>query len=388
MRKKLRILVVHSSAELYGSDRSLLDFVRHRGASIQVTVALPESGLLVQELEAAGATVVIGEVCKIQRNMFSFNGLLRIFKTMYRSIKFLGKSRKNGNFDIVYSNTVAVLGGALCARLWRVPHVWHVREIAESSRLLTFGFRHLVSKLSSTVVCNSGRTRDWIFLEGKLNKYKVVWNGFDLPDVLIDRAVERDRLGVGPEDILFVLVGRINSWKGHSLLVKAFSSLPSNIRSKIHVAFVGSAFAGQEHFERDLTLRIKESGVENRMHLIPYRKDIESIWSAADVVVVPSTEPEPFGRVAIEAMAFGRPVIASAHGGLIEIVADGETGRLIPPRDYQSLAVAMAEMVGDPDLRQRMGEAGFLRQKKLFSVNGYATQLIEIMHSTAIDSYV
>jgi len=381
--KALRILVVHSSAELYGSDRSLLDFVRHRGRHIQVTVALPEQGILVKELEAAGAKVIVGEVCKIQRGMFTPRGMLGTVLAAFRSIRFLGSARHNDRFDIVYSNTVAILGGALCARLWGVPHVWHVREILAGSKTLTAGFRHLVAGLSSAVVCNSGQTLEWIRPNKNSDKYKVIWNGFDVPLVDLDRVAERARLGMTTDDILFVLVGRINAWKGQKLLVEAFASLAPGIATRAQLAIVGSAPAGQEHYESDLVAYVAKLGVSDRVKMIPYRADIDAIWVAADVVVVPSTEPEPFGRVAIEAMGFKQPVIAAAHGGLVEIVVDGVTGRLVAPCDVKALAEAMTEMISDAGLRHSMGEAGFARQCALFSVDGYASQLTSVMNATA-----
>lgn len=376
----MRLLFVHSSAELYGSDRSLLDFVRHRGPGMQITVALPEHGILVGALVRAGATVIIGEVCKIQRGMFSPRGAFRALLAAWRAVQFLGRARRAAGFDLVYSNTVAVLGGALCARLWGVPHVWHVREILAGSPTLTAGFRQLVTKLSSLVVCNSGQTLNWIKLKGAPDKYRVIWNGFDLPVVHADRLAERARLGVSENDVLFVLVGRINAWKGQQLLVEAFARVADDSRARL--AIVGSAPVGQEHYERELTSLVAQSGCADRVMLIPYCSDIEPVWIAADVVVVPSTEPEPFGRVAIEAMGFALPVIAAAHGGLLEIVVDGETGYLVTPRDVNALAAAMTKMLGSTDLRQKMGKAGQSRQLALFSVANYATQLSQVIHFT------
>lgn len=383
--RPLRLLVVHSSAQLYGSDRSLLDFVKRRGSGMHVTVVLPEQGILVKELESAGARVLVGEVCKIQRGMFSPRGILRTLRAAWRAIRFLDKSRRNSGFDLVYSNTVAVLGGALCARLWRVPHVWHVREILAGSSVLTIGFRHLVAKLSTTVVCNSGQTLDWIRLKGGVEKYRVIWNGFDLPNVALDRQAERSCMGIGDDDVLFVLVGRINAWKGQKLLVEAFMQLVAAGDSRARLAIVGSAPAGQEHYEQSLAAFVARSGCSERIMLIPYRPDIEPIWVASDVVVVPSTEPEPFGRVAIEAMGFSRPVIAAAHGGLVEILIDGETGCLVEPRNVTALTSAMKSLVNNPDLRRRMGMAGLARQLAVFSVSGYAMQLVEVFQSTVAE---
>ncbi|KAF3998164.1 glycosyltransferase family 4 protein [Glaciimonas immobilis] len=381
--KKLRVLVVHSSAELYGSDRSLLDFVRNRNPDMEFTVALPEHGILVRELENAGAMVIVGEVCKIERAMLSPLGMLRLTKRAVRSVFFLTRVHRNISFDLVYSNTVAVMGGAFCARLWRIPHVWHVRELLEGSRALTWSFRHLVAKLSAVVVCNSAHTRDWISVPSAAEKYCVIWNGYEAPEVKVHRQIERASLGAGERDILFVLVGRINAWKGQQLLVHAFSRLIAKTACSGRLAIVGSAPVGQEHYERDLDACITRMNCAERVVLIPYHADIERVWIAADIVVVPSTSPEPFGRVAIEAMGFGRPVIAAAHGGLLEIVVHGETGYLVNPCDVDALAAAMEKMINDADLRQRMGDAGRARQLERFSLAAYETQMNEVIWSTS-----
>jgi glycosyltransferase involved in cell wall biosynthesis len=115
----------------------------------------------------------------------------------------------------------------------------------------------------------------------------------------------------------------------------------------------------------------------------PFRAEIGPVLAAADVVVVPSTKPEPFGRVAIEAMGLQRPVIAAAHGGLTEIVADGETGILVRPCDAEALAAAMSALLHDPALRARMGGAGRNRQQRYFSSSRYAAELGAALRAVA-----
>jgi glycosyltransferase involved in cell wall biosynthesis len=381
----IRILVVHSSAELYGSDRSLLDFVQHRHPALQITVALPGPGVLVGELEAAGATVIVGNVCKIQRGMLSPTGMVKVLISAYRAIQFMGAAHRRTGFDLVYSNTVAILGGAFCARLWRVPHIWHVREILRGSRVLSSGFQHLVARMSRTVVCNSAHTLDWIRLQSSSVDYQVVWNGFEVPVVSGDARAERARLGASSQDVLFVLVGRINAWKGQRLLLEAFTKLQASCPAPTRLAFVGSAPPDQLHYEAELRQLVAASGLAARITMVPYSDEISLIWQAADVVVVPSTEPEPFGRVAIEAMGYGRPVIAAAHGGLVEIVEDGETGRLVEPRNVAALTEAMCDLAVDPDARRRMGNAGRARQVALFTVAVYASRMNDIMQAALSD---
>lgn len=379
----LRLLVVHSSADLYGSDKSLLDFVKNSQKAFHISVALPNDGPLVQALVEAGAEVHIGEVCKIQRQMFSISGLLRMWLSVRKSMRFFADLNDKNSFDLVYSNTVAVLGGALFARKAGLPHVWHIREISAHSRVLSTGFRRLVAHLSTQVICNSGETLNWINPSAQRHRYNVVWNGFDVAESGFDRPSRRACLGVGPHEVLIVLVGRINRWKGQKLLVEAFAKLDHSTREKCRLAIVGSAPPGQEYFENELARCIKGSGCADRIILVPHTADIDPIWDASDIVAVPSTEPEPFGRVAIEAMGFGKPVIAAAHGGLIEIVQDRVTGLWVKPNDSDALSEALVTLAHNAPLREQLGQAGKLRLQEHFSVKSYATKLARVLRMAA-----
>ena len=370
-----RLLIVHSSAELYGSDKSLLDFVVRKSSEFKITVVLPESGILIRYLEQAGSAVAVGEICKIQRSMMSPIGVLRTIIVLFRAIRFLGKLHLDDRFELVYSNNLAILGGGICAYIWGIPHVWHVREILDQSILVSTLFRSIVRALSTSVICNSNQTLEWISKkrsESLNNKYVAIWNGYDSMERVSDRMAERRKMNITDDDILFVLVGRINAWKGQKLLLEAFCRVVASGEKLARLAFVGSAYTGHECYENELRSAIGNSGSSEFISLQGFRVDIESIWDASDIVVVPSTEPEPFGRVAIEAMAFGKPVIAASHGGLVDIVQDGVTGLLVPPRNAKALASAMQTLIHDSRLRKNMGDAGRARQRSCFSAQSYA----------------
>jgi glycosyltransferase involved in cell wall biosynthesis len=98
-------------------------------------------------------------------------------------------------------------------------------------------------------------------------------------------------------------------------------------------------------------------GVEDRVRFAGFRDDIENVYGAADIVAVPSTAPDPLPGAAIEATAAGCAVVASAHGGLPEIISDRRTGRLVPPGDASALARTAAELLDDPGARARLGAA-------------------------------
>jgi glycosyltransferase involved in cell wall biosynthesis len=119
---------------------------------------------------------------------------------------------------------------------------------------------------------------------------------------------------------------------------------------------------------------VHERGLTSFVHFVPFVSDIYNVWRASDIAVVPSTEPEPFGMVAIEAMACGLPVVAAAHGGLLDIVLDGQTGLLFEPRDASALAEQLFCLACDPQLRLQLGQAGAMRQLSVFSLHTQVEQ--------------
>jgi glycosyltransferase involved in cell wall biosynthesis len=104
---------------------------------------------------------------------------------------------------------------------------------------------------------------------------------------------------------------------------------------------------------------------------VPFTDSIWDIWAAADIAVVPSTEPEAFGLVALEAMAARKPVLAADHGGLPEIVKDGVTGLLVPPNDAVALSAAMRRLIELPALREELGTNGTLRFREDFTLGTF-----------------
>jgi glycosyltransferase involved in cell wall biosynthesis len=144
--------------------------------------------------------------------------------------------------------------------------------------------------------------------------------------------------GVDPGLPVIVLPGRITRWKGHTELIEAIQRLG---RRDVQVLFVGND-AQKPAFRRELLTRIDGLGLEGVFHFVGDCRDMPAGFMLADVVVSASIEPEGFGRVAVEAQAMGRPLIATDHGGSRETVIHRETGWLVPPRDPAAMADAIA----------------------------------------------
>lgn len=364
------ILFVHQSAELYGSDRVLLSLLDGLDpARYQRIVVLPGDGPLAGALAERGVETHLGPVCKVSRATFSPVGLLRLAAEARRSVRHLDRALAGRRADLVHSNTLAVLGGALWAWLRRTPHLWHVHEIITHPTPARFLFPRLARALAHTVVTNSRATAEALAagLPGVRAKTVVARNGIPAPpdpDPERSAALRRD-MGAGPQDILVALVGRINRWKGHALLVEAME-LAAREHPTLRVAFVGSPPPGQDHFLDALRRRVETSPARDRFRILDFTPDVWNVWDAADLAVVPSLEPEPFGLVAVEAMAQGRPVIAAGHGGLVEIVEHEATGLLFPPGDASALARALARLAGNPGLRRTMGDRARARAQDAF----------------------
>lgn len=178
-------------------------------------------------------------------------------------------------------------------------------------------------------------------------KIRVIHRGvdvhqFDPARVSQERVVTLAGLWRLPEERHIVLLpGRLSTWKGQDVLIRALARLR---RKDVFGILVGVG-GGSDKLRAELEGAIVREGIEDSVRLIDECRDMAAAYMLADVVVAPSTRPEAFGRVAAEAQAMGRPIIASDHGGARETVIPGVTGLLIPPGDADALAKAIADMI-------------------------------------------
>jgi glycosyltransferase involved in cell wall biosynthesis len=166
-------------------------------------------------------------------------------------------------------------------------------------------------------------------------------------------ATVRESLGANAGTPLILMVGRLTAWKGQTVLLTALEELKD-------IPWV-AAFAGAAEnaaYKQILEDMIKDADLTDRIHLLGSRDDVPLLYRAADIAVSASTEPEAFGRVAIEAQAMETGIIATAHGGSLETVIDGETGFLVEPSNPEALKAALSKALADLEAFAAMGKAG------------------------------
>ena len=366
------ILFIHQSADLYGSDKTLLLLLSKVDRSrFNPVVIIPLDGPLKEELEKEDIQVIIAPVLKVYRKMFSPKNIVLFFSQIKKGISILDELNKEYKFDIIYSNTLAVLLGMIYAKKRNIKHIWHVHEIIVNPRPIAYIFPKLLKRYADIVVCNSKATMDnLVSRENSLaSKTQIIYNGLSLREGDYSKISKQD-LGFQNDDIVITLIGRIYWLKGHKWLLNTFVNNFQNHKN-IKLLFVGSPVVGQEHYLEEIKEIIKAKNLEGQVKITGFIKDLRPILNLTDILAVPSTEAESFGLVALEAMLAQKPVIGSNHGGLTEIIVHNETGFLVEPNNETELAIAIQKLLESQDLRNSFGQKGYQRALNEFSEGKY-----------------
>jgi len=373
----MRILFVHTGADMYGASRSLLRLSRGLVRDGHgVTCVLPYEGPLRAELAAAGvATLIDRGLPLFIRGDFRcpLRALRRAFgaaRALAAAWRLLGRLRP----DLAHTNTASVFPSyGLAARLRGIPHVAHIRESFADFGPLWRVFQWLLAVSADRIIAVSAAVAAQ-FAPSIRRKTVVIHNGLPADEFA---RVEPERVAAfrrryGLADFRLVgLVGRIKMGrKGQDDFVRAAARLGA-WHDRVRFLVIGSPFPGNEEHERELQRLIDSLNLRGIVLLTGDVAEIKAAISAMDVVAMASARPEPFGGVVLEAMALGRPVVGTATGGTVEQIEDGVTGFLVPPDDPQAMAAAVERLLENPGLAAQMGEAGRKRCSSLFGFDAF-----------------
>ena len=353
-------LFVSHTGEKGGAELFLADLVKAGPHSWRACFL--SGGATAQDLVEAGRPPVMlsaGEkMLSIRRNS-SFGTLARGAADVMAVAWQLSREAKH--FDVICANSQkALFVCALAAKLSRRPLVWILHDIvtdpafSATNRRASLAFARIFARL---VAVNSGETgRAFIEAGGEADKVRIVYNGFDPAKAKLHDASTaarlRAELGLGPQPLVG-LFGRLSEWKGQHVFLDALAAMEG-----VQAVIVGGALFGQEAYEARIREQASRLGLDGRVRFLGFRSDVPELMASMDVVAHTSIVAEPFGRVVVEAMMCGRPVVATRGGGVTEIIRDGETGLLVPPGDAAALAAALGTILSDPALAQRLGQSG------------------------------
>jgi glycosyltransferase involved in cell wall biosynthesis len=359
------VLYVHSSAGRYGADRQLLAIAGGLDPARYSAVAvLPEAGPLAEDLRTAGVEVVVRpELAVLRRSLFRPAGLVSVARRRRADRSALGALARERRAALMHANTSVCVGAYAAAAGAGIPLAVSVREIyADFARWWPLYRRFLLR--ADALACSSEPVRAQF---GGSPRASVLHEGVTSAARRAPRAQARAALGLPLDGFVCAVLGRLSSWKGQEVVVRALAE-PRLVGSEGVALIAGDAWPGEERHEEALRSLVAELGLGERVRFLGFREDVDNVYGAADVVVVPSTRPDPLPNSALEAAAAGCCLVAAAHGGLPEIVRDGESGRLVAPGDAAALAAALAELAADPAERERLGAAAAADVADRFSV--------------------
>lgn len=254
----------------------------------------------------------------------------------------------------------ALLTGAM--RL-RIPTIAHQRGYPQDVGTIERWFAH---RLDAIISISTSVTED-LQRQGLYGaNVTLIHDGIDPQRVRAraDGGSARERLRIPAGAKLVGVVGNVKGWKGQDTLVRAMSQVVRQWPDT-YCLIVGSI--ADEAYAATLRAHAAQAGIADRVIFTGYEKYPAACMAAMDIVVHTSTAPEPFGLVVLEGMALGKPVIATAHGGPLDIIVEGESGFLTPAGDEHALAARINELLGDEAQRLQVGAAGRLRLEQKFT---------------------
>ena len=352
-----RALIVQYSSALDGSAYSgllLADGLRENGWDTHV--AFGSDGPMVRRYSAGGHDTYVVSHDNWLRRGLTHQFAKDIYLEWQKADAFESLVEEVAP-DVVYVNTVVSLAGAIAARRRDVSCLWHLREmfadIGGEMHAPSWAVplvRWIIRGHADRLVANSTATAHNL-LGHSASDVTVVPNAvqsnfFDEGRTQMEaRAV----LDLEPGSTLIGVPGTLRPMKGHPFFFEAVTPL-LRVREDLRVAVTGE---GEADFTRQLKKQVRELGIQDRVVFLGWVEDMSAFYRACDLACIPS-RAEPFGRTAIEAFAVGTPVVASAVGGLQDIVEDGETGLLVPYGDEEALAGSLQRLLRTPDLRQTL----------------------------------
>jgi glycosyltransferase involved in cell wall biosynthesis len=391
-RKRILFVEQNRDGTVGGSHHSLLLLVQHLDRSLfEPVVVFYERHALIQEFERVAPVVVFSAPAPVRIRRGNGAGLsdpvglaaLGLQKLVNLSREVAASVRRMtwaiGVFrpDLIHLNNCVLIGQdwLFAARVSGARCVVHQRGFATPTGSI---------RAFDKVICIS---RDVQISLAKavpeLGRRSVqIYNGIDVDGYTrqaraSDAAAVRREFGVESGEVLIGLVGNLHVWKGQDVLIEALPRIQSRAWRAVLVGAVPVDSDGRAFHQR-LQERVCGLGLEGRVIFTGYRSDVPSIVNALDVLVHTSVTPEPMGRVILEGMALGKPVVATDHGGPREIIEAGRSGFLVAPGDPVRLAESLDQLIASPELRARVGREAIARVSTHFSVAEYARRVQEV----------
>jgi len=379
----MKILFLDQSGKLGGAELCLLDIAKsYRDSAL---VGLFADGSFRERLEhhQIPVQVLTTEAIQVRKDSSFLRGLVSLKQLLPLILRVADLSR---SYDVIYANTQkALVVGAIASLLSHRPLVYHLHDIVSSDHFSATNRRLIITlanRFASLVIANSEASQAaFSATGGRIELTEIVYNGF-IPESYSNHQSEALQLRQTLQLSQQFVVGhfsRLSPWKGQHVLIEALAYCSEDVTA----IFVGDALFGEENYVEQLRHQVSTLGLENRVHFLGFRSDIPQMMTACDLIAHTSIAPEPFGRVIVEAMLCGRPVVAAQAGGAIELVEHDETGWLCLPNDPHKLAAMIMACRNHPDRAAAIAHKAQTSASQRFHLNTINRQIIQLLDRLA-----
>ena len=324
----------------------------------------------------------------------SYSLLKRIYWVVSKRrvwIRRLADLIKEHQIDLVHHNNSLYgnVDSIIAARLAKVRQVCHIRAFTGFTWLEKFTARYVDQFIYiSQAVQESYHAKGIVPEQGRIihnpvNLEKTVQPNECTADCLTRLRAE---FGLNGNDVLITNIGRLDWWKGQDYFIEAIAQL-AQTHPHVKGLIVGKPdlTTASQTFEAKLKERVVDQKLTDHIIFTGFRSDVPLIIAASDMVVHSASEPEPFGRVIIEAMAAAKPIIATGAGGVLDIVQDEKTGLLVPLQDAGAMAQAIRYLITNPERARQMAQAGRQRAETHFSAGRHVTAVQQLYKQLVSD---
>jgi glycosyltransferase involved in cell wall biosynthesis len=387
----VRVLFVSHDAGLDGAQRTLLTLLSAIDRRVcSPLLVVPYDGPMNRAAAELGIPVFVERLVHWIPGFFVSSRRQRIrhlylfFRSLRSRCRAIERLIMEQGVDLVYTNTVTCVEGAIAARCTRKPHVWHIHEHISGNEgiatLLPFRIYCTTIKFLSRAVifCSRAVASDYPQLSGRAS---IVYNGLPLNsrrDRIAVRAEVTNELGIVAGAKIVAMVGALHPGKDHETFLSSAEQVARSVGDVIFL-IVG---AGSERYTSAIRRRIRDLQLDSMVRLLGWRDDILDLMAASDVLVV-SSEKESFGLTVIEALAVETPVVSTRCGGPEEILEDGVTGLLVPVKDPLAMAEAIVRLLSDPVFARRMGANGRIHVLEHFGVDRYVQGIQRVIQEAS-----
>ena len=375
-----KILLLHSSNDMYGASRIVLQVIDILiKAKYEVHIILPYNGVLNKIITDKGASCSTYNLGVLRKKYLSLKGLYNRFLKIKMAKNYISNYIDKHHIDLLYTSTSVIISGGLAAKKRGIPNISHIHEIPTGNKLYEI-FTGLFARHFSTkvIAVSNSVAKHWrSYL--KKNQLIKVYNGIVFPFAKTPNNTKKKT----DQNITVTSIGRLIPGKGHKYFIEvAKELLKQNIQYKFLI--VGDTFTGYESYEEELKKLVTQNDLNQTIHFLGYRTDIEAILSKSDLVFHSSIAPDSLPTVIFEAIKTRVPVVATELAGAVEILDNGNCGLLLPLNNAKKAADLINNYFKDEKLKMLNIEKAIEYTDQHFSPVQFKKNILDIFKTTMI----